>query len=288
MKETKIWSIDVVQEVIDRFKKNYGGTLSIYKGRSAADPNEKISDLGGKTTSINCEDTDTVGHFVAECLNKANLTVKIRTSDDWVVVPDHISLGMIRHLPKQATKASIEKFVAEFENERKKRVAKLKSDTNLYDKFFPLFRITPLKTTLKEIEKMGHVVKFTDSGGAFAYINGIAFWDHHGKKTISSFYMTNRAPMPDDWKDYLGFSWNLSYNQWGALLKRLGCEIHVKKNPARVSYNGSWALEAEFTATTPDNRLSFNFDFNYQKLSTTGSMLDSPATLYSITININD
>ena len=286
MKETKIWSVDVVQEVIDRFKNNYGGNLSIYKGRSAADANEKISDLGGKTTSISCEDTDTTGHFIEECLNKANLTVKVRTSDDWVVVPDNVPLGMIRHLPKQATKASIEKFVAEFDKERKERVAQIKSATSLYDKMFPLFKITPLKTTLKEIEKMGYTVKSDDSKSSVVRINNIALWDHDGKKTISSYYMTNRAPMPDEWKDYLGFSWSLSYNQWVSLLKRLGCEIHVNREPARISYKGSWTLNAEITATPPDKRMTLNFDFQEQKLSSTGSMLDSPATLYSISIRI--
>lgn len=288
MKETKIWSVYVVQKVIDLFKENYGGNLNIYKGRSVADPNEKISDLGGRTTSISCEDSDTVGHFVEECLNKANLTVKIRTSDDWVVVPDNVPLGMIRHLPKQATKASIEKFITEFEKERKERVAQIKSATNLYDKMFPLFRITPLKTTLKEIEKMGYVVEHKDNKSSVATVNGIYFWDFDGKNTIYHYYMTESAPMPDDWKDYLGFSWSLSYNQWVSLLKRLGCEIHINEKPERVSYDGSWTLKARFTATTPDNRMSLDFNFNYQKLSTTGSMLDSASTLYSISIRIKN
>lgn len=53
----------------------------------------------------------TVGDFKAKMLSDFGLKVEVGTPDDWVSVPDGITLGQLRELPKNAVKAQLEALI---------------------------------------------------------------------------------------------------------------------------------------------------------------------------------
>ena len=154
------------------------------------------------------------------------------------------------------------------------------------DDFFPLWGITLGKTTWKEAREMGYKVeKWEDGPARHTTVEGVAFWDHEGEKIFTSMYwVQDESDFPPAWKSK-GFSWDLSYDEWLDVFKKLSYIIKVNKQPIQKKYKGRNTLSAEFEALSPDSTLLFYLDFNYGK---EGCQTTSPNTLYSITVDYNE
>lgn len=151
--------------------------------------------------------------------------------------------------------------------------------------FFPLFGITLGKTTWKQVKEMGYKVeKWEDGPSRHATVEEVAFWDHEGEGIFTSLYwVQDESDFPPLWKSK-GFSWNLSFEEWCEVFKKLGYEIEVEKQPFRKKYKGYETLCAEIEALSPDGSLTFDLDFDYGE---DGYYTSSPNTLYSISVDYN-
>ena len=57
-----------------------------------------------------CRASGTVGRFEVELWEVFGIKTNVFTGDDWVAVLDGITLGKIKDIPKQATKAKMEEL----------------------------------------------------------------------------------------------------------------------------------------------------------------------------------
>ncbi len=150
---------------------------------------------------------------------------------------------------------------------------------------FPLWGITPGKTTWKDAENMGHKVEIYEKGpNRFTNVNSVYFWDHDGIGIFNYIYWVHfNCDYPDYWKS-LGFSWDNSYDEWMSLFKRFGYEIKVRKEPTLGEWRGNRTLSANFSALSRDKAFEFVLDFDYGE---NGCLTTSPKTAYSIKIMYN-
>lgn len=164
---------------------------------------------------------------------------------------------------------------------------KIKSGTDdyysnsIFEQLFPLWGITLGKTTWKQAEDAGYVVKkWKDGPGRYTDVGDVTFWDHKGEGKLTEIYWLNYdADFPASWKEK-GFSWNNSYNAWLSTLRDLGFTIKVTKDPKTKEWQGRNTLSADVKAISPDGILELDLDFDYGK---NGYYTSSPKTLYSIT-----
>ena len=111
------------------------------------------------------------------------------------------------------------------------------------------------------------------------YVENIAFWDHNGEGIFTSLYWVyHHCDFSPLWKSK-GFSWDKSYEEWLEVFKKLGFTIEITEEPSQEEYSGYDTLSAEFWATSPDGKLSFDLHFAYRD---NGCYTSSPKTLYSI------
>ena len=146
--------------------------------------------------------------------------------------------------------------------------------------FFPIFGITLGETTWKQAEDMGLKVEIGKEGlDRHIYVENIAFWDHNGEGIFTSLYWVyHHCDFSPLWKSK-GFSWDKSYEEWLEVFKKLGFTIEITEEPSQEEYSGYDTLSAEFWATSPDGKLSFDLHFAYRD---NGCYTSSPKTLYSI------
>ena len=114
MNEFKLNGSMTVAAIKDLFKTLTGGTLRVKDGSKKADESATIASISeGKNTNgvmqLNAEMT--VGDFKSKMFSDFGLKVDVGTPDDWVAVPDGITLGQLRSLPKNAVKAQLEAMV---------------------------------------------------------------------------------------------------------------------------------------------------------------------------------
>lgn len=185
--------------------------------------------------------------------------------------------SLIRDYDANAQKATGDQSVADGNS--------MKGTLSSIDEFFPLFGVTLGKTTWEQAEKMGYKVKDNNSGsGKNMYINDLLFDDYDGKGMFTMVTLSiYDCDFPDLWKSK-GFSWDLSYDEWIDLFRRLGFNIEVKKQPCREEYKGIESLDAEFEATSSDGLLGFDMFFCYGE---NGYYTSSPKTLNTIYVNYN-
>jgi len=147
---------------------------------------------------------------------------------------------------------------------------------------FPLWGITPGKTTWKDAENMGHKVEIWKNGPARTMgVNGVDIWDHDGIGVFNHIYWVHfNCDFPDYWKS-IGFSWDNSYDVWISLFKGFGYEIRIIEEPTIDEWKGNRTLNAEFLAISPNKDWKGRMLFRYGK---DGFSTSSPNTLYSITI----
>lgn len=151
---------------------------------------------------------------------------------------------------------------------------------------FPIYGFTLGQVTSKDFESKGYIVETISSGAHNCDVKSLTFWDHDKDNVYEQIYMTQSDAMPDQWEERLGLDWRLSYNQWIQLCQKLGFSIKVQKEPVTVSYGGRKTLSAQIIVTSFDGHLSLDLDFNYGNRKGEGYSLNSPNSLYSITIKV--
>ena len=160
------------------------------------------------------------------------------------------------------------------------------NDTSLdMNELFPLWGITPGKTTWKDAEDLGHIVEIWKKGPDRTFgVKGVDFWDHKGIGVFNHIYwVRHNSDFPESWKSK-GFSWEKNYDEWISLFERYGYEIEIKKNPTLGEFRGKPYFDAEFSVISPDKVWEIGFDFSYGE---NGSLTSSPKTLYSISIRFH-
>ena len=133
MANFKITSKTTVSELKEQFRKEFGGELRVYEGRSEASDSAKLVSIGAKEGEFECRASRTVGSFEEDFKKELNLKVKVYTKDNWVAVLDGITLASVKDIPKNATKASMEEFIGYKRDEEKTETvkdSKKEMDTN--------------------------------------------------------------------------------------------------------------------------------------------------------------
>jgi TIR domain len=153
------------------------------------------------------------------------------------------------------------------------------------DVLFPLYGITLGKTTVAEIQKIGHkkatgINSSTGKPYNFFHINGMDFWYNESSNIVNFIYLTYTDTLPNRWQK-LGFDWEKSYTQWVGLLERLGYLIKVIDQPKNVEYGGHSSFSAKIEAYPREMTAArIELGFNYSE----GTTVDSKNTLYSISL----
>lgn len=149
------------------------------------------------------------------------------------------------------------------------------------DELFPIFGITPGKTTVEQAEKLGGEYKIDeDTGDLILEFEKIQFYTY-GDGILTDFYWKkNDHDFPKSWK-FKGFSWDNSYDEWINVFNRQGYKIEIEHKPEQEMYDGRFSLSGYFSARSQDNSLSFCLDFKYGEK---GCYTSSPSTLYSISV----
>ena len=158
-------------------------------------------------------------------------------------------------------------------------------ESSAIDEFFPLFGITLGKTTWEQVEDMGYKVEIYKDGPARKVrVNNVNFWDDEGEGVFTTilwlYNRYNNTDFPPLWQSK-GFFWELSYNEWIALFKKLGFKITVNKEPSQRELSGRNVLTAEFEALSSDGFLLFTMSFDWGE---NGCLTSSPKSLNWINV----
>jgi len=170
----------------------------------------------------------------------------------------------------------------EYDEPEKKRKKKFSKKCT----FFPLYDVTLGETKVKELSKKGTKAKDKDSDGKpykYYTVNDVRFW--HNEEKANHMYMTYSDPLPQQWRK-CGLDWDLSYNEWHELFKRLGFHISVVKSPKKEWYRGKRTLVAQFNAAQKISgkiTLSFEVYFNYSQKTS----VRTNGTIYSLRVRGN-
>ena len=154
--------------------------------------------------------------------------------------------------------------------------------------FFPIFGFTLGKTTWQDAEEMGIKTEIFEEGpDRVCQVHNLFFWDHEGigifTDLIWAHSLLDNTDFPSLWKSK-GFSWDLSYDEWMEIFRRMGFTITVKKHPCQKKWSGHTVLSAEIKALSSDGLLEFALHFDYGEK---GYLTSSPNTLFSITVIYN-
>lgn len=168
------------------------------------------------------------------------------------------------------------------EQDSKVSITPTKFNTNLstaFDDFFPIGGITLGETTWEQAEKLGHEVKIWKEGPCrITHIGDCSFYDFEGIGVFTTLFCHN--DFYPSWKSK-GFSWDLSYDEWMSVFKKLGYKITVTQQPVKKEFSGHDTLSAEFEAVSPDETLLFRLSFDY---GNSGCLTSSPRTLYTVCV----
>jgi len=162
MNEFKLNDSMTVAAIKDLFKTLTGGTLRVKDGGKKADESATIASINkGKNINgvmqLNAEMT--VDDFKSKMFSDFGLKVDVRTPDDWVSVPDGITLGQLRSLPKNAVKSQLEELVVAItDNGLKETVPD--DDYPTYEECFAKYEPNP----------KANLVKYSNDGKVFVEI----------------------------------------------------------------------------------------------------------------------
>lgn len=149
--------------------------------------------------------------------------------------------------------------------------------------FFPVDGLTLGTSTLDDARRLGREVKDKGDGDFTCDINGHSWWDFSKNDGIFDWLSISKyESMPSLWTNQFGFSFQLSYNEWLSIFQNLGFNIKIKKSPETKEYQGRKTLSAEFEATSPDQSIEFDLNFDYGNSNGEGYSNDSKNTLYKI------
>ena len=94
------------------FRTQTGGTLRVKDGFRKADESATLASIrtgNGKNGTLEISPEMTIGIFKSKMLSEFGLKVEVGTPDNWISVPDGITLGQLSGLPKNARKKSLER-----------------------------------------------------------------------------------------------------------------------------------------------------------------------------------
>ena len=219
-------STTTVGDLNKQFQSTYGGYLKIYNGRSVANDDEKLVDMGAKTGEFSCRANRTVGSFVEAMKETFELKVKVWTADEWVTVLDGITLSKVRDLPKQATKAVLEAYESyKRENKEEQDTTKkeVKADEEKIDKEeskFPTYEEclkkypASLTADAYELSEDGKVMSNITEAikGPLVVPDGVEvvdFWSSYSNDELTAFIL------PDSVKEMKGYLYGRSCEKLG-------------------------------------------------------------------------
>lgn len=150
---------------------------------------------------------------------------------------------------------------------------------------FPLYGVMLGETTVHQLAQWGTQTSMINDRTGRPYecygINGTNFWYDEGGVAHYIYIARGIHPIPERWSA-LGFTWDISFNQWLGLLQRLGYAVRTETPPQIVQYDGHASFSALISAVKQARiPIGVKLDFNYNRGTTT----DSPGTLYSISVN---
>lgn len=180
MAKFKITKSTTVAELKEQFSSEFGGVLRVYEGRSEAPEDAALVSLGAKEGDLECRASRTVGKFNKAFQDELNLKVKVYTKDNRVCVLDGITLSSVREIPKGATKAKMEQFLASQKKDNKDVTKKAKAEKVEIPeeiKGIPLFDIHMKKVEWPFMTKE-EIDKHSDELGAFGVV--IVYGLHEG------------------------------------------------------------------------------------------------------------
>ena len=172
MAKFKIIKSTTVAELKEQFSSEFGGVLRVYEGRSEAPEDAALVSLGAKEGDLECRASRTVGKFNKAFQDELNLKVKVYTKDNRVCVLDGITLSTVREIPKGATKAKMEQFLASQKKDNKDITQKAKAEKVEIPeeiKGIPLFDIHMKKVEWPFMTKE-EIDKHSDELGAFGVV----------------------------------------------------------------------------------------------------------------------
>ena len=160
-----------------------------------------------------------------------------------------------------------------------------KNEDYIIDKFFPVAGITLEKSTIQDAEQHKYLydkIEYCDSGVVIAWYKGIQIRKEAGCNLFTDIYITSYQSMFPKWVS-LGFSWDLSYDGWISVFKKLGFKIVQTKHPRIESWeHGPDYFSACFVAIANDDTIKFELDFAFNRDG--GKYSISRKTLYSISV----
>lgn len=160
---------------------------------------------------------------------------------------------------------------------------KVKDYTSL---FFPLQGFTLGKTKASDALKMGYKKSDEYYWNEYRLIeaDGLSFWTNWSNTNADkeTYGRVRIDKIPKQWADEFGIDKDMSYNEWLAFFKSLGCRIDVAQEPTIADFKDRDVLKAFFRATTPDGKYYFNLDFNYGNYEGAGTTPYSPGSLYEL------
>lgn len=153
----------------------------------------------------------------------------------------------------------------------------LENSSSAINDFFPIFGFTLGKTTWKQAEDMGHVVEIWKEGPRrYTDVGDIRFEDEKGEGVFTFLmWLQGNTDFPPLWKSK-GFSWNLSYDEWTVVFKKLGFKVTESR------LNEINSESASFEALSSDGALSFELEFVFGE---NDHYTSSPKTLDVIYVN---
>ncbi len=168
---------------------------------------------------------------------------------------------------------------------RDRALARISASTLTNLDLFPLNGVTLGRTSMAELRRLGHRSRYIDdqTGEPFRcyQVDGINFWYLDGN-VAESVFLAHGTPIPERWRT-LGFSWTHSFDHYGELLRRLGFDVVVTRQPATRWFSDRRSFSAELEGRRQGDiglRIKLDFDFG------DGTKAGDIETLYSIDVAV--
>lgn len=117
MAEFKINGRMKVKTLKENFKKEFQGILRVYNGKDLADDDMTLAAIrSDKNATIDgtlvCRASRTVGKFIEEFHKIYGIKIAVASPDDWILVPDGVTLSKLGKIGKQWTKAQFDDLMS--------------------------------------------------------------------------------------------------------------------------------------------------------------------------------
>lgn len=139
-------------------------------------------------------------------------------------------------------------------------------------------------TTLSEVPTIEEEKNPNQSRIFYLKVGTISYYRYRNRFVYDSACIDWDSPMPEQLK-IMGCSWDLSYNQWKALLEKQGAKQDYESSKIHTTdTSGKPSLWGSLCFYFPDS-VCVDIDFSSTERNTTANGLDSPGTATEIWIN---